>query len=86
MIETYIACGVSVLFGASCWFTMIADRKKQAKREDTLIGALMSKNYQEYLEVVDVLRTGPKERVALTKAQAELAKDSSPRPRGIPIT
>jgi len=87
-IESLVAVLIATGFAVMSWYNLQIERKRSVAREQELLSAIMSKNVQEYLEAVEGLKTSPAEKLALIRADNELALNAANFEKrvGIPIS
>ena len=93
MIETASLIAGMVMcvgFAVMSWYNLQVERKRSVKRERALLGAILARNIDQYVEAMNDLDKTPNDKLREMKAEQDLAieyeKTNKDKLVGIPVT
>ena len=89
-ISVIVGLAMAIGFAIMSWYNLQVERKRSVKRERALLGAILAKNIDEYVEAMNDLDKTPDDKLRQMKAEQDLAieyeKTNKEKVVGIPIT
>ncbi len=89
-ISTIVGLAMAIGFAIMSWYNLQVERKRSVAREKALLGAILAKNIDEYVEAMNDLDKSPNDKLRQMKAEQDLAieyeKTNTDKVAGIPIT